>query len=167
MIFLLLLSNVSFSQILIKVNFKNNSFEGHGIEMYYTINNIQTLDSLLCKLKVNNERKFLNSFGLPISEFADGNCIEKDNYFTDVEELLKSDKSYKMQYLSNNYDLAIFIVKAKYNVCTYDLKFSGWGSYNGNFRKAGIIIEKPVFYEFSESEHKIINKIEKRITKLF
>lgn len=149
------------ADFLLKLEFKYKKLEGHYVTMYYTIDSMQELETLLKNLDTLSERKVLESFGLPLStdNYNQENCIIPDGVKNDYKKIFKNQcQTIKVE--NSSIYLSVKFVNATFDLCTFPLFTKYWGSYDVNFKNAGILVSNAKKVRWKKSDKTYLNIIE-------
>lgn len=157
---ILLMTQLSFAQILVHLNYKKLNLDGHNVEMYYAVENLETLFLSLSSLKsFESEKAILESIGTPISEFSEIECVDTENFYLDLKTLFSKNGKFVINYTTKTHEIQFEVLRCLYDVCKFQVNVSLWGDYNCWFSIAAIISTKLNTENFTKGDYIVLYKI--------
>jgi hypothetical protein len=153
-------------QVIIRLTFICNIGDGHNTFMNYILNDINELDSIKFKGKI--DQTFLaGMFKLPLVETGGAleNCIDSDTLDIDITKLFNEKVVYKMETERKNFTLQISILNVTVNYCTFPLNFRYWTTCDAHFIRAATIVSKPILLSMTEKDTEIIERFKREINR--
>ncbi len=141
-----------YAQILVKVQFIHKNVAGHNPKMFYSVDSIDQLINSISHIKVMNERAALANVGLPLieSNFGEAECEKFDTLKIRYDSLFRSSNTSTVIGENKDYKFIVQFLKAKYAICTFQVTYKIWASYDANFKSIGVVITSPSIEKFDE-----------------
>jgi hypothetical protein len=114
--------NVSSAKYLIRLVYNYKVWSGHGVEMYFSEDDLEQLLNRLNKIDTLTERNLLAAFVLPIDERNNSMdiCLRDDEKIGDLREYFSSLKTKTINLDGESHRVKMTVIYADYSLCHYD-----------------------------------------------
>lgn len=168
LVLLLMLSfyEVSFAKYLIQVKYHYKLWSGHGVNMYYSEDDLVQLYMRISRVDTMTEKSFLEAFLLPMHErnYYGGNCVRKQEKLKDVFRYFKSKRKKVMTIENKFHSIEISIIQADYEICSFLTE--GRFPCNCNYNNTAVLVSRPRFISWRKNERKLFSEIRKQLQML-
>lgn len=155
---------------LIRLEYHNKTLVGHGVEMFYCEDNLDSLLFKLCEAKIDTltERELLATFRLPIDELnLNDKCFDKREIAKyDISKYFFSPKKKVLKVEGVNHQIKMSVIKAEYQICKFRLEYKFFGSYDCSYKEACSLISEPKLLVWNKSEKKHLRAIKAALYRL-